>query len=163
MVDVNDGSILDEIKKMLGFESDYIVFDTDITIHINSVFSVLDQLGVGPLDGFWITDNTAKWSDFIGNAKHVQMIKSLVYIQVRLIFDPPASSFAQTALQEKAKELESRLNYLELEFNPHAYDTPLDGLEATTWEIVDNEGFPPEAQPGDTGVDLTTGSFWRKT
>ena len=41
-------SILTSIKKLLGITEDYEQFDTDIIIHINSVFMILTQIGVGP-------------------------------------------------------------------------------------------------------------------
>lgn len=105
-----DESILNSIKKMLGPDSDYTVFDQDIIIHINSVFSTLNQLGVGPAEGFQITGPNETWSDFIEDNKKLNSVKTYIYIKVRLIFDPPSSSFVATSLEETAKELEWRLN-----------------------------------------------------
>lgn len=58
-------SILTSVKKLLGITEDYKHFDTDIILHINTVFMVLNQLGVGPSEGFSIEDDTSVWTDFI--------------------------------------------------------------------------------------------------
>lgn len=104
-----DDSILKTIKKMLGLPEDYDAFDQDLIIHINSVFSNLDQLGVAPPGGFYIENATAKWSDVFNVDLPLHNIKSLIYMKVRLIFDPPATSFAITAIENQIKEQEWRL------------------------------------------------------
>ena len=103
-------SILDSIKKLLGISSEVTEFDTDILIHINSVFSILTQLGVGPSGGFSIEDSSAEWSDFIGDDARLSDVKSFVYLKTRLLFDPPASSAAMDAMNRMASELEWRIN-----------------------------------------------------
>jgi hypothetical protein len=102
-------SILTSIKKLLGITEDYEQFDTDIIIHINSAFSVLAQLGVGPVSGFSIEDSSAVWSDFVDDSR-LEMIKSYIYFKVRLAFDPPTSSAAMQAINEQISELTWRLN-----------------------------------------------------
>lgn len=106
----NDDSILDSVKKMLGIASDYTEFDVDIILHINSVFSTLNQLAVGPETGFIIEDKNAKWSDFIGEDPALSSVKSYVYLRVRLLFDPPTTSFAIESFKSQIQELEWRLN-----------------------------------------------------
>ena len=109
-VSVTD-SILTSVKKLLGLDSSYDAFDADILIHINSVFSVLTQLGVGPRTGFSIVDDSAVWSDFIqDNDPRLNMVKSYMYAKVRSLFDPPTSSTVAQALSESIKEFEFRLN-----------------------------------------------------
>lgn len=105
-----DDSILKTIKKMLGLPEDYDAFDQDLIIHINSVFSNLHQIGVSPPEGFYITDATKKWSDFFDGEMPIHNVKTLVYLKVRLIFDPPATSFAITAMENQIKEQEWRLS-----------------------------------------------------
>lgn len=105
-----DDSILKTIKKMLGLPEDYDAFDQDLIIHINSVFSNLDQIGVSPPGGFYIQDAEAKWSDYFNAELPLHNIKTLVYMKVRLIFDPPATSFAITAIESQIKEQEWRLS-----------------------------------------------------
>ena len=61
----NIPSILTSIKKLLGIAEEYQVYDADLIMHINSVFSILTQLGVGPADGFSIEDDDTLWTDFI--------------------------------------------------------------------------------------------------
>lgn len=103
-------SILISTKKILGLEADYTPFDLDIITHINSVFSTLEQLGVGPEGGFMIEGDEATWGDFLGEDKRLNAVKTYVYLRVRLLFDPPGTSYLITALQEQARELEWRLN-----------------------------------------------------
>ena len=103
-------SILDDTKKLLGLHADDPSYDIDVMIHINSTFSILHQLGVGPVDGFEITDKNQLWADFLGANKLINNVKSLMYLQVRLWFDPPATSFDLTAKKEQILELQWRIN-----------------------------------------------------
>lgn len=118
-MDGMDSSILEDIKKLLGIPNDYNAFDTDVVININSAFSTLLQLGVGPKDGFFITSNSELWSDFITREVDVNkflFIKQYVYLSVRLIFDPPSSSSVMNAYKEKLDELTWRINVMEETF-----------------------------------------------
>lgn len=108
MADTND-SILDSTKKILGLESDYTAFDPDIIMHINSTFFELQQLGVGPDKGFTIADSSSKWQEFIGN-DDIEAVRSLMAMKVKLLFDPPATSFHLKAVQDVIDKLEWRLN-----------------------------------------------------
>lgn len=103
-------SILTSIKKLLGIEKDYTHFDPDIIMHINSVLAILNQLGVGPAEGFCIVDNTAIWSDFIGTEMKLQSVKSYIYLKVKMLFDPPLSSAVMEAINHMISEAEWRLN-----------------------------------------------------
>jgi hypothetical protein len=103
-------SILTSVKHMLGLAADYTVFDVDVIIHTNSAFAVLSQLGLGPPDGFTIVDDTETWEDYIGSTKFIEMVRTYVYLYVRLIFDPPTTSFAISAFQKQLDELAWRLN-----------------------------------------------------
>lgn len=103
-------SILTSIKKMLGISEEYTHFDEDLIMHINSALAVLCQLGVGPSEGFFITNKSAIWSDFVPDLNRLQFIKTYVYQKVKLLFDPPQSSAAIQALNESIKEFEWRIN-----------------------------------------------------
>lgn len=103
-------SILTSIKKLLGISEDDTAFDTDIIMHINSVFMILWQLGVGPSKGFIIEDETAEWSDFIEDGSNLELVKSYVYLKVKLLFDPPTSSFVMESMNRQIAEFEWRLN-----------------------------------------------------
>lgn len=103
-------SILNDTKKVLGLEPEYKAFDIDVLMHINSVFSTLDQLGVGPVGGFAISDDTTEWTAFIGNDPRLNSVKTYMFLKVRLLFDPPSTSYLITAAKEQAQELEWRLN-----------------------------------------------------
>ena len=106
---MND-SILTSIKKLLGITEEYEHFDQDIIIHINSVFMILNQLGVGPSNGFSITDKTAVWSDFISEGANLESVKSYIYLKVRLLFDPPTTNAVMESMNRMISELEFRLN-----------------------------------------------------
>ena len=103
-------SILNTIKKLLGPTEVYDNFDTDIIVHINSAFSSLTQLGVGPQDGFFIKDETDLWTDFIQDDKRLEFVKTYIYLKVKLVFDPPLSSSVLDAMNRQINELEWRLN-----------------------------------------------------
>lgn len=102
-------SILTSIKKLLGIAEEYTVFDNDIIIHINSVFMVLSQMGVGPTEGFKIEDKDDLWSDFI-RGDQIEAVKSYVHLKVKLLFDPPLSSVVMECHNRTISELEFRLS-----------------------------------------------------
>ena len=102
-------SILTSIKKLLGIEEAYIHYDTDIIMHINSTFFILNQLGLGPTTGFVIEDDTAVWTDIIGDRIDVESVKTYVYLKVKLIFDPPTTSYLIEAFERKVLEQEWRI------------------------------------------------------
>ena len=103
-------SILTSIKKLLGIAEDYEHFDSDIIIHINSVFMILNQLGVGTSEVFAIENKDAVWTDFISDTTKVEAVKSYIYLKVKLLFDPPLSSAAMESIKQMISELEWRLN-----------------------------------------------------
>lgn len=103
-------SILTTIKKMLGIAYEYEVYDVDITALINSTFLILKQLGVGPKEGFFITDSSQIWEDFLPSGPLLESVKSYIYMKVRLVFDPPSSSYVVTAYENQIKEFEWRAN-----------------------------------------------------
>lgn len=102
-------SILNTIKKMLGIDSSDTSFDVDIKVHINSVFNVLHQLGVGPDTCFRITGDTETWDDFISNRTDIESVKDYIYLRVKLVFDPPSSSTVLESYKNTISELEYRL------------------------------------------------------
>lgn len=106
-------SILNTIKKLLGLDASYAPFDLDIMVHINTVFSNLTQMGVGPANGFMIKNDTETWASYFVDDTIdeilQQQIKSYIYLKVRLIFDPPANGNLMEALNKNASELEYRL------------------------------------------------------
>ena len=106
----NPESILDSVKQVLGIDAADTSFDLDVTMHINSAFSTLNQLGIGPEDGFAIEDDSATWDDFIGSDVRLNSVKTYVYLRVRLLFDPPTTSFVIDAMKKQIEELEWRIN-----------------------------------------------------
>ncbi len=114
-------SILTSVKKLLGIESGYTQFDTDIVIHINSTFAKLDQIGVTPTgEVYEIATAEDNWEDFISDYKAINMVKSYMYASVRLLFDPPATSFGIEALKGQISEYEWRMRELQTLFIPQS-------------------------------------------
>lgn len=104
-------SILTSIKKMLEIAEEYTHFDPDIIMHINTVFMTLNQLGVGPSEGFYIEDDLTEWVEFIPDVTKLQAVKTYMYLRVRLLFDPSSLGSATLAAYERQiQELEWRLN-----------------------------------------------------
>lgn len=102
-------SILTSVKKMLGIMEEYEHFDADLIMHINSVFAILTQLGVGPSVGFHIRDSNDQWADFMVEDDRLSLVKSYVYLKVRLMFDPPTGSTVMTSINQQIAEYEWRL------------------------------------------------------
>ena len=103
-------SILTSIKKFLGIAEEYEHFDADLIMHINSVFMILNQMGVGPPETFSISGKFETWDEFIPEGSNLASVKSYVYIKVKLLFDPPSSSALIEATNRQVSELEWRLN-----------------------------------------------------
>lgn len=105
--------ILTSIKKLLGIVEEYTQFDDDIIMHINTTFMTLQQIGVGPSNGYLITkDGHETWTDYLGDdLSNLQAVKSYIYLNVKLLFDPPTTaSYVLESIKEQIKELTWRLN-----------------------------------------------------
>jgi hypothetical protein len=111
-----ENRILVSVKKILGIDEAYTAFDLDIMTHINSVFSTLNQLGIGPDAGFMIEDDSATWDTFLANDTDgtpdpkLNSVKTYMHQRVRLVFDPPQTSYLVESYKEQIRELEWRLN-----------------------------------------------------
>ena len=103
-------SILNSIKKPLGIEDDYTDFDADILMHINSILVILNQIGIGPENGFAIEDATATWDDFLNGDLRLNSVKTYMFLRVRMLFDPPTTSYLINSIKEEIQQLEWRLN-----------------------------------------------------
>lgn len=160
-----DESILTSIKKLLGLSEDYTEFDTDIVIFINSALSTLNQLAVGPENSLRITDKSAVWEDLVQGQPNIDAVKDYIYLKVKLIFDPPQTSFAITAFENMLKETEWRLNVvMEMVRHPNPDidpDQPI-GTQQNPWNLTGGLDFPAQAQVGDYGTDWENGNVWRK-
>lgn len=101
-------SILTSIKKLLGIQEEYTIFDQDLITHINTVFATLNQLNIGPEEGFMIESDAETWESYITSC-NLLMVKTYVYLKVRLLFDPPTSSALLESINRTIAELEFRL------------------------------------------------------
>jgi hypothetical protein len=156
---VEADSILNKTKKAIGIGADYTPFDVDIIMHINSVFAVLTQLGVGPVGGFEIEDDTPTWETYTGGDKELNMVKSLMYARVRLLFDPPTTGYGLEHLKKVADEYEWRL----MTVIEARIAIALQTSSAEVWIIDENEELPSDMNVGDVGYDPATGNLWKKT
>ena len=151
-------SILVSVKKMLGLSSEETHFDSDIIMHINSVFMILNQLGIGPIDGFSIEDELYDWTDFVSDLDRLESIKSYVYLKVRLLFDPPINTTILSTINQQIAELEWRIN--EEKGIEEAEETPsriYEAAKAAIEEAIKNgdiKGVKGEQGPkGDRGPE----------
>ena len=103
-------SILNSIKKNLNIPEEYTAFDPDILLHINSVFAELNQLGVGPIDGFFVDDDSIVWDDYLLGDSNLNNVRTFMFAKVRLLFDPPTNSFGVSALEKVITEQTWRIN-----------------------------------------------------
>lgn len=105
-----ESSILKSTKKVLGLSADYTAFDPDIIMHINAAFVILNQIGVGPTTGFMIEDDEAEWDSYgLTDTAYLNLVKTYVYLKVRLLFDPPGTSFLLTSMEKQIDEYAWRL------------------------------------------------------
>ena len=105
-------SVLNSTKKNLGVAPEYQAFDLDIITYINAALSTLEQLGVGPVGGFSIQDETAEWGDLLGGDPRLNNVPTYVFLRAKLLFDPPATSFHLTAIEKQIEQMEWRLSVL---------------------------------------------------
>lgn len=105
-----EASILNSTKKILGILEDYTVFDVDIITHINAAFSILNQIGVVP-DDTMIEDSQPEWADLDIPQNQLNMVRTFVFLKVRILFDPPTTSFLIEAMNNQTDEFLSRLSY----------------------------------------------------
>lgn len=109
---IEEESILNSVKRLLGIIPDITAFDQDITIHINTVFSILTQMGVGPSEGFKIISSDTMWSEFMSNLVNPVLyedVKTFMYMRVKMMFDPPTNSALIESYNKIINELEYRL------------------------------------------------------
>lgn len=126
-----ESSILTSTKKVLGIADSYTAFDLDILTHINAAFFILHQLGLGQPEGFMIEDDTAVWEDFVVPMNQLNLVKTYVFLKVRILFDPPTTSFHLDAADKQIKEYEWRLNTdREWELDPV---DPMTEVEVDPW------------------------------
>lgn len=102
--------ILPSVKADLGIAEEYTHFDSQIIRYINSVFTILNQIGVGPSEGFHIEDELSTWTEFIENVGELELVKSYMSLRVRLMFDPPLSGTVMESINNQIREFEFRLN-----------------------------------------------------
>ena len=159
-------SILQSTKKLLGLEAEFNAYDLDITIHINSAFSTLFQAGVGPTEGFFIENAAATWDQFTGTKMYMYNVKTYIYLSVKLVFDPPTSSFGLAAIEKQLEETIWRLNVADDHSNQlinlSADVIPGNNIDDIVYNLSGGSDFPRSAPIGALGIDIETGKLYRK-
>jgi hypothetical protein len=151
-VSPNPDSILDSVKKTLGLDSSDTTFDLDVTLFINSAFGPLNQLGVGPVDGFVIMDNTTLWDEYVSSTSYLGMVKSYIFLKVKMLFDPPESRSAMPAMDKMLEEFVWRINV--------AAEIAVSVNLSHWWLIANGADFSSQAISGDFGFDPSTKSVY---
>lgn len=110
MAEDDDAKILTSIKAALGLQPDYEPFDVELLIHINSVISDLNQLGIGP--GLYqddtavlIADKDTPWKDLLVDDK-VESVKSYMFLRVKMLFD--SATMPPSLIASYEKEIEKQ-------------------------------------------------------
>ena len=111
-LDIPNMSILDSVTEQLGATKDYEGYDTEILMLINSALSKLTHIGVGPPEGFYICGSSSTWSEFLDPGESLFMAYEYVYLDVKLVFDPPANGTLVEVFTSRRNELASRLEML---------------------------------------------------
>lgn len=106
-----DSSILNDVKKILSIQDDFTVFDFDVLTHINSTLSTLNQLGVGPTGGVAIEGSEEVWGDLAIPMIQLNFVKTYIFLKVKMLFDPPSTSFHIQAMEDQIAEHEARISY----------------------------------------------------
>lgn len=149
MVDSEFKSILTSIKKLIGIDKDYGAFDIDLIIAINSSFTILNQLGVGPDKPFSIAGSDETWDEFFHDKEFIELAKSYVYLRARLLFDPPSTGVLHEAIERQISEFEWRLT---IQADPVSHglpsesSNPLDHTKLINRDVQDQH--PVEAITG---------------
>lgn len=105
-----DETILGTTKQLLGIHETMDAFDESIRMNLNIVFMILNDLGVGPAIPFSLKTGKESWSEFTDDAVLAEQLKTYVYLRVRMMFDPPSTSFVIDAINKQIQEIEWRLN-----------------------------------------------------
>ena len=104
--------ILTTIKKQIGIDESDPSFDSQIIVGINMAISVLNQIGVGPLNGFMLINGAETWEDYIpslvSSPKYIN-VQTYIFCRAKLLVDPPSNLTQYNALKSTADEMEYRL------------------------------------------------------
>ena len=127
---IDDSSILMSIKQLLNVDPEDRDFNTQIGMFINEEFMTLRQLGIGPDEGFRISDADTKWTDFSKDLTLIDAVKTYIYYRCRLVFDPPASSVVSDQINARINELQWRIvaqverNWKREDYSPQPDEDP---------------------------------------
>lgn len=103
-------SILTSTKAMLGIHESVEDFDLEIMNNINTALTNLNDIGIGPAEGYEISDDTPTWDAFIGTDPRMNSVKNYVWLYTKLAFDPPDRSFVIAAHEKQLEEALGRLS-----------------------------------------------------
>lgn len=130
---IAEESILGNTKKILNIAESDTSFDLDVVTHINSTLSILNQLGVGPTGGLMIEDAEATWGELTVPGAWLGLIRTYVFLKVKMLFDPPGTSFHIEAMERQITEHEQRILGFREEITPSPYPQPTPVEEEPVW------------------------------
>ena len=102
-------SILESVKLYSLVPQETKIYDAQLIDLINSQFNTVKQLGVGPLNGYVITDDSDTWEDTGISDPLLSAVIDYVKIAVNLKFDPPQNSYLVNLKKEQLDELTWRI------------------------------------------------------
>lgn len=107
-----DDGILASAKDEIGLDPECTdAYDNNILKHLNTIFFELYQRGIGPPEGFIVTDESQCWRDFTCKKEITQnAVRQYVTKKCHLLFDPPTSSSTLESLKEEINEWGFRLD-----------------------------------------------------
>lgn len=108
-------SILTSTKQILGLNPDHDEFDLDVLTCINAAFAVLNDLGVGPVDGVVVEDDSLTWAEFGETPTQLSQLKQFTFLHVRRAFDPPQTGPLTDVITKQIEEAVWRLEARRLE------------------------------------------------
>lgn len=99
-------SILDTLLQLLNDDPDAPAYKLDVMTFANGVFGRLKNLGIGPKEGFYITDSGDSWDDFMDEGPERAAVQTYMFMKVKLIFDPPQNSTVLQSYERLVNEFE---------------------------------------------------------
>lgn len=101
-------NILEDVKNHIGANGDN-YYDDQILSHVNTVFMIFYQEGIGQQESAFVADENSMWSEFIID-ENLQGVKDAMYSRIKMLFDTPQNSNTYEATKNNIDELEWRLN-----------------------------------------------------
>ena len=97
-------SILESVKLFCLVPQETKIYDAQLITFINSELNTVKELGVGPLKGYSIADDSSTWADLEVEEPLISSVETYVKISVKLLFDPPQNSYLVNLIEKQRDE-----------------------------------------------------------